>query len=218
MRTDDSICRARTSRRTGQTFFFEGPRVRYDRGMDDFQEVVERARQAGQITADQLFAAFYEDIRRGARAAIRGSRPDQPLQATELVHEAYLQLRTLRGHQWQGREHFLRTAVRAVRRRLIDEIRASGAAKRGGDLQQTTLVALATEAPISLDDFIALDLALEKLRGQSDRRRRAADVLDLYFVFGFTWSEIGEIVGISVRTVRRDFRYARVWLRQEIGI
>jgi RNA polymerase sigma-70 factor, ECF subfamily len=186
--------------------------------MLDFDLLMKRAREDGQRTVDELFAALYPDIRQAVKGFLASTPPGRPFQATELVSEAYLRLRHLRGVDWHDRDHFVRTVARAVRRSLVDEMRKKQAVKRGGGMQQTTLGGLAAETPLSIEDLVALDQALERLRVGRDSLRREAEVIDLHFFFGFTPSEIAETLGISDRQVRRDFAHARVWLRREIGI
>jgi RNA polymerase sigma-70 factor, ECF subfamily len=186
--------------------------------MVEFDEVIRAARSGGDRTVDQLFSQYYPEIRRAVQGLVVSAGPGQPVQPTQLVHEAYLRLRDLQGMDWQDRNHFLRTVVRAVRRALVDEARQRKAIKRGGGLQQTTLVSLAVEVPISADDLIALDQALEKLRDQPGNLAREAEVVDLHFFFGMNAAEIAATLGISDRQVRRDFAHARAWLRREIGV
>jgi RNA polymerase sigma factor (TIGR02999 family) len=186
--------------------------------MIDIELLVRKARDDGQRTVDQLFTALYPDIRQAVKGLMVCTRPDQPLQATELVNEAYLRLRQFRGADWKDRDHFVRTVARAVRRALVDEVRSNNAAKRGGGLRRTTLGTVAVETSVSAEDLIALDQALERLRQGRQALRREAEVLDLHYFFGLTPPEIADTLGISDRQVRRDFAHARVWLRHEIGV
>lgn len=159
---------------------------------------------------DTLFSAIYEDLHRRARLLARDA--GATLSATALVHEAYLKL-CGRGLSLNDKGHFFALAARAMRQILLNGARERAAQKRGGDLQMTTLdsALVATSRGV---DVIALDQGLQRL---ADVDARLAQVVDLHFFAGLGFAEIGELLGLSERTVARDWRAARVLLQSQLG-
>jgi RNA polymerase sigma factor (TIGR02999 family) len=165
----------------------------------------------------EMLRELYDELRGLARARLKRERPGQTLRTTELVHEAYLRLSASKPNAWQGRGHFFAAAAEAMRRILIERARARGRIKRGGDesgrAPQRLLLEDLTAADLAVDydveEILALDDALERL-GRSDRR--AADVVRLRFYGGFNTQETAEALGVTDRTVRRDWTFARAWL------
>ncbi|MGQ0720070.1 MAG: ECF-type sigma factor [Candidatus Eiseniibacteriota bacterium] len=164
-----------------------------------------------------MLEALYQELRALARAKLKRERPGQTLRTTELVHEAFLRLQSAKSGAWQGRGHFFAAAAEAMRRILIERARARGRMKRGGDesgrAPQRLLLEDLTAADLAvgydIEEILALDDALERL-GRSDRR--AADVVRLRFYGGFNTQETAEALGVTDRTVRRDWTFARAWL------
>jgi RNA polymerase sigma factor (TIGR02999 family) len=168
---------------------------------------------------DRLTPLVYNELRHLADGYIRHERPGHSLQATALVHEAYLRLVRVGEMGWQDRVHFFAVSARMMRRILVDHARARQAAKRGG--------AVAVEAPAPavdpdelpapeterVDELCALDDALDRL-GRFDQRR--AQVVELRFFGGLSVEETATAVGVSPQTVMRDWRLARAWLMREI--
>jgi RNA polymerase sigma factor (TIGR02999 family) len=183
----------------------------------EFDDFVRRVREADQPTIDALFSDLYEAIRREARRLIKLERPGHTLQATDLVSEAYLRLRELKGVDWQDRAHFLRTVARAMRRALVDLARRRKAKKRAG-LDQLTYVTLGVRKVLALEDLITLEDALEKLSVGSGNLPREALVLEMTFFAGATKAEIAQSLDITERQVYRDYAHARVWLRREFAL
>lgn len=183
----------------------------------EFDDFVRRVREADEPTVDALFADLYEAIRREARRLIKLERPGHTLQATDLVSEAYLRLRDLKGVEWQDRAHFLRTVARAMRRALVDLARRRKAKKRAG-LDQLTYVTLGGEKVLALEDLITLEDALEKLSAGSGNLPREGLVLEMTFFAGATKAEVAQSLEITERQVYRDYAHARVWLRREFGL
>ncbi len=161
-----------------------------------------------------LMPVVYDELRRIAAAHLARERADHTLQPTALAHEAYLKLVDLSRAQWNDRAHFLAIAAGAIRRILIDHARLRQAAKRGGGQRMTLGWA---DAQVSADkdvDLIDLEEALQRL---SQRSARQAKVIELRFFAGMEVTETAEVLGISPRTVKEDWRVARAWLARELG-
>jgi RNA polymerase sigma factor (TIGR02999 family) len=159
---------------------------------------------------DRLFALAYEDLRAVARNQLRGSRDAEAVRTTELVHELYMKLADQAAPAYENRAHFYAIAARAMRQLLIDLARNRQAAKRGGDWARTTLSGKQVPAEMRLDEVLALDELLARL---SERQRQ---VVEYRFYGGLTEEEIAEVLGVSTRTVQREWTKARAWLYQEL--
>jgi RNA polymerase sigma factor (TIGR02999 family) len=162
--------------------------------------------EAGQ----QLMERAYQDLRRLAAAQLRGERPGHTLQATALVHELYLRLFSGETPAWEDRAHFLATAARQLRHLVIDHARRRNARKRGGPNARADVDLLGL-AGVPLDGRV-LDLD-EALRALEQLEPRAASVVELRFFGGLEEKEIAAALGISVATVKRDWTFARSWLK-----
>jgi RNA polymerase sigma factor (TIGR02999 family) len=174
--------------------------------LDDWRE--------GDATAyDRLIPMVYDELRRLARRQLRRERPGHSLQATQLVHEAYLRLADA-DVDWRNRTHFLSVAARVMRRILVEHARAKRSQKRGGGDFRVTLTGEVAAPPGDPIDVLTLNTALERLQ-QFDPRQ--AQVVELCYFGGLTYPEIGRMLGISEATVDRDLRHARAWLRREMG-
>ncbi len=163
---------------------------------------------------DKLLPLVYGELRRLSNRYFNQERRDHTLQPTALVHEAYLKLVVGESVQWEGRAHFFRVAARAMRRILVDHAIAHTAGKRGGGAARLTLdesLEVFQERAIDLE---ALNNALEKLREMDER---LCQVVELLFFAGLTQEEAAEILGVTDRTIRRDWTMARTWLRAELG-
>lgn len=171
--------------------------------------------QAGDEEAlERLLPLVYDDLRRIADRRLAGERAGHTLQATALVHEAYLRLVDHDRIQWQGRAHFLALAATTMRRILVDHARKQRAAKRGGDAVTLTLdedLAGGREPEV---DLVALDQALERLAAEEPRQAR---VVELRFFGGLTVRETAEVLDVSPATVKLDWSVARAWLFRELG-
>ena len=166
----------------------------------------------GAAVAD-LMPVVYDELRRLARGYVRRERA-QSVQATELVHEAYLRLAGDRPQRWQGRTHFLAIAAISMRRLLVERARARGAEKRGGGRVQVTLDDALVAGPGAAVDLLAVDEALSTLAALDARQAR---VVELRFFGGLTVEETAEATGVSPATVKRDWTLARAWLKRELG-
>jgi RNA polymerase sigma factor (TIGR02999 family) len=182
--------------------------------------------RAGNPAAEaELVPLVYEDLRRLAARHMRGERPGHTLQPTALVHEAYARLIGHEAAACQNRAHFLRVASRLMREILVDYARTRDREKRGGKHEKLPVdqvqearreglrKLLKLENSVQVEDLIALNDALQAL-GQLDARLER--VVDMRFFGGLTEDEIAEALGISLRTVKRDWELARAWLYDEI--
>jgi RNA polymerase sigma factor (TIGR02999 family) len=162
----------------------------------------------------KLIPMVHERLHRLAASYMRRERPDHTLQATALVNEAYLRLVSQKGTGWQDRAHFFGIAARLMRRILVDHARARQAGKRGGRVEKLSLDEALDFSPARSRELIELDDALESL-GRLDPQQ--ARVVELRFFGGLTVEETAEVLGISPRTVKRDWRVARAWLHGELS-
>jgi RNA polymerase sigma-70 factor (ECF subfamily) len=161
----------------------------------------------------RLTPLVHQELQRIARRCMRGERADHSLQATALVHEAYLRLVGAQRVNWQNRAHFLAMAARLMRRILVDIARARQYQKRGGDpLRVSFDDALQTSEKSR--DLVALDEALDALAKLNERKSR---VVELRFFGGLSVAETAAVLDVSPQTVMRDWKLARAWLRRELG-
>ncbi len=155
-------------------------------------------------------AEIYDELRKIAAIHLSRSARKPSLQATQLVHEAWIRLAN-RG--WKSKTHFLALASRTMRMVLIDSIRARMAAKRQGNLERMELAPgfeLATpEMPLSIDQLLELDRALDQLAAEDERKAR---IIEMHFFAGLEFQEIAEALEISLSTVKRDWQFSRAWL------
>jgi RNA polymerase sigma factor (TIGR02999 family) len=172
---------------------------------------------AGDPTAaERLVPAVYAELRRQAARAMR-REGDNTLQATGLVHEAYLRLVDQRRVAWKSRAHFFGIAAQLMRRILVDHARARHAAKRGGGLQQLTLGDADAAVPASADDgveVVALHETLERLAALDPTQAR---IVELRYFGGLSIEETAEALDVSPATVKREWAIARAWLRRELS-
>ena len=160
-----------------------------------------------------LMPLVYDELRRLARSYLQRERPDHTLQATGLVHEAYLRLVDQRTTTWQNRAHFFGVAAQLMRRILVDHARRHRAEKRGGEWTKVEFdEALAPSVSRSLD-VIALDDALHELAQLNPQH---SQIVELRFFGGMTTEEVAEVLDVSPRSVQREWRMARAWLRRQI--
>ena len=170
-------------------------------------------RQGNRLAEDQLIPIVYSQLKRIAANQLRGENPAHSLQPTALVHEAYLRLRGLQEIDWQSRSHFFRISATIMRRILVDHARAQHARKRGDGAVQVTLDSRLVAAGGSPADVLAIDEVLTRL---ATFDKRQASILELHFFAGQTFDEIAEQLGVSTRTVKRDWTMARAWLHEQL--
>lgn len=165
--------------------------------------------------AEQLFPIVYDELHRIASAYMRHERPEHTLQATALVHEAFLRLAGTSQDegQYESHRHFVATAAVAMRRILVNHAKARAANKRGGGQRTLELDDIAAEFSRRSIDVIALEEALERLATMDARQAR---VVELRFFGGMTFDDCAKTLGVSVRTVHNEWVHARAWLRDQI--
>jgi RNA polymerase sigma factor (TIGR02999 family) len=182
--------------------------------MSEITQILSQINSGDPAAAEQLLPLVYEELRKLAAAKLAHERPDQTLQATALVHEAYLRLATPNHQQrWDGRAHFFAAAAQAMRRILVDNARRKNRQKHGGDRNRVALQDLAIEPEEHQDDLLALDRALDRLK-QVDKT--AAELVQLRYFTGLTVDEAADMLDISTRSAERAWTYARAWLHREI--
>lgn len=171
-------------------------------------------RNGNQEARDHLIAAVYGELRRLAHHHLRRERPGHTLQTTALVHDAYLQLVDQRNVQWQSRAHFFGIAAHLIRRILVEYARRRAAGKRGG--RDAVRVPLDPELTVSHPRdvaVVAIDDALHALSSVDPQQSR---IVELRFFGGLTVEETADVLNISPRTVKRDWRMAKAWLQREL--
>lgn len=169
--------------------------------------------EGDQGALDRLMPLVYGELRRLAHSYMRNERAGQTLQTTAIIHEAYLRLIDAGQMRLDNRAHFFAVAARLMRQILVDLARTRGYQKRGGGTHQVSLDEALTIGPEGNDDLVALNDALDAL-GALDQRQ--SQVVELRFFGGLTEEEIGEVLKVSTRTVRSDWRLARSWLLREL--
>jgi RNA polymerase sigma factor (TIGR02999 family) len=163
--------------------------------------------------AERLFPLVYDELKRQARNYLRRERADHTLQPTALVHEAYLRLIEQTVLTADNRTHFFAIASRLMRRILVDHARHHNSAKRGGAARRLSIEDADFLPEQTAGDLLELNDALEKLEQIDERKSR---VVDMRFFGGLKEAEIAEILGVTEKTVRRDWQFAKLWLYREI--
>ena len=163
---------------------------------------------------DKLIPVVYKELRQLARNYMRKERAGHTLQTSALVNEAYLRLIDYKQMRWQNRAHFFAVAAQAMRRILVDHARAQQAAKRGAGGQKVSLDEAALISEVRAEELLALDEALGKLEQLDERRCR---IVEMRYIAGLSTEEVAEVMGISTRTVEREWRSAKAWLYRAIS-
>jgi RNA polymerase sigma factor (TIGR02999 family) len=164
--------------------------------------------------AEKLLPLVYDELRRLAAHKLSKEKPGQTLQATALVHEAYLRLAGNNQGQWSGRSHFYNAAAEAMRRILVDHARAKGRQKRGGgERRRLSLSVVELAAAADSEEILATEEAVRRLEGQDPT---AAQVVKLRFYAGLSVEDTAAAMGVSERTVMREWSYARAWLFRQL--
>jgi RNA polymerase sigma factor (TIGR02999 family) len=185
--------------------------------MMEVTRILSQIEQGDPNAAEQLLPLVYSELRRLAAARLANEKPGQTLQATALVHEAYLRLVGSESeHNWDSRGHFFAAAAEAMRRLLVDKAREKRSQKRGGgQLHRVELDDAVTiqQEPSQNDELLALDIALDRLQ-QKDAVK--AELVKLRYFAGLTGAQAAEALGIGVSTADKYWAYAKVWLRFEM--
>jgi RNA polymerase sigma factor (TIGR02999 family) len=182
--------------------------------MDAITEVLNAIEQGDPRAAEQLLPLVYDELRKLAAQKLAQEKPGQTLQATALVHEAYLRLVDVeKAPHWDSRGHFFAAAAEAMRRILVEQARRRGRLKRGGDRQRLDLDALQLSVPEAADELLALDEALSEL---AQLHPDKAELVKLRYFAGLTVPEAAQALGISTSTADRHWAYARAWLYRHI--
>jgi RNA polymerase sigma factor (TIGR02999 family) len=182
--------------------------------VSDLTKILEQIRRGDAAASEQLLQEVYGELRRLASAKLARESATQTLQATALVHEAYLRLIGRESPPWSGRAHFFGAAAEAMRRILVESARRKHRLKHGGGQRRVDLDSecLVDEAPSI--DFLALDTALDKLAAKEPQK---AEVVKLRFFAGLTMPQVAEALGISLATAERHWTFARSWLYVELA-
>jgi RNA polymerase sigma factor (TIGR02999 family) len=181
--------------------------------MNDVTHLLEAVGQGNPKAAEELLPLVYEELRRLAAARMAHENPGQTLQATALVHEAWLRLVGSNPVQWNGRGHFFGAAAEAMRRILIERARKKARIRHGGQLERVDLDKVTVATQDSDEVIVAVNEALEKLAAESPQK---AEIVKLRYFGGLEHAEIAEVLGVSEPTVRRHWAYARSWLYAEL--
>jgi RNA polymerase sigma factor (TIGR02999 family) len=195
----------------------------YTAHMSDVTQLLEAIQRGQPQAADALLPLVYDELRQLARSKFQQEKPGQTLQATALVHEAYLRLvgereqrtvNSVEAGKWNGRGHFFAAAAEAMRRILVEQARRKRQVQRGGDLERVPLEIAEPVHEKPGDDLLAVDESLARLEAQDPL---AASVVKLRYFAGLSMPETAEALGISLRTAERNWTYARTWLHRELG-
>jgi RNA polymerase sigma factor (TIGR02999 family) len=174
--------------------------------------LLQRWQQGDQEALASLAPMVYRELRRIAARYLRGEAAGHTWQATDLVHEAYLQLADAKV-DWQDRAHFLAVAAQQMRRLLVDHARGKRRAKRGGGIHAITLDEEMLPSPTPVDSLLDLDAALTRLAAQDQRK---ASILELHVFGGLTYEETAKVLDLSPATVNRELRFAKAWVFKEV--
>lgn len=182
--------------------------------MSDVTRILSQIESGDPLAAEKLLPLVYEELRKLAAVRLAQEKPGQTLQATALVHDAYIRLVDVEKVQhWDSRRHFFSAAAEAMRRILVESARRKRGPQHGGGLFRHDLDAVDLADPPDRDDVLALDEALQKLAAHD---KSAADVVQLRFFAGLPLAEVAKSLDISPRTADRLWAYARAWLHQEM--
>ena len=175
--------------------------------------LLEAWRRGDSGALDKLIPIVYEDLRRLAGRYMRSEEPDHTLQATALVHEAYLRLTREQDRTWENRAHFFAVAAQIMRNLLVDHARAATRFKRGGGSAEISLEDAPQLTTAEPEVMLALDEALERL---AELDPRASRIVELRYFVGLSNKEAASVLGASEKTVTRDWNTAKAWLRAEL--
>src|SRR5215831_9058738 len=181
--------------------------------MSEVTRILQSIEQGDPKAAEELLPLVYDELRKLAAAKMACEAPGQTLQATALVHEAWLKLAGSERQQWRGRAHFFGAAAEAMRRILIDKARRKASLKRGGDQPPEELRESRIELSAPSDEILAVHEALDSLAAEDPL---AAEVVKLRYFVGMTVPEIADALEMAPRTADRHWAFARAWLKRAI--
>jgi len=181
--------------------------------MSDVTQILNAIEQGDPHATDELLPLVYEELRLLAARKLSQEKPGQTLQATALVHEAYIRLVVGEGQSWNSREHFFKAAAEAMRRILVESARRKGRLRRGGNRDRVSLDDVDLAIGGLPEDVVALDEALAKL---AEEKPLIVKAIELRYFAGLTLEQIAGILGVSERTVSSYWTYAKAWLYREI--
>jgi RNA polymerase sigma factor (TIGR02999 family) len=181
--------------------------------VSDVTRILQAVEQGDSKAADELLPLVYDELRKLAAFKMSQQPPNQTLQPTALVHEAYLKLLGVGNHSWQDRRHFFAAAAEAMRHILVDRARRKAAARHGGGWQRLDLDNVIVAMQTTDEAVLLVSEALEKLAAHD---REAAELVKLRFFAGLTFAQAAEVLGQSERTAKRTWAYARAWLFKEL--
>jgi RNA polymerase sigma factor (TIGR02999 family) len=191
-----------------------GKRPRLGPEAQDITVLLDRVAAGDRQSTDRLLEAVYDQLRKIARQHMKDEKPGHTLEATALVHEAYLRLVRNKELKWSSRAQFYVAAARAMQRILVEHARKKNRLKRGGDRRPVASNVLDLASDENLEDVVALNEAINRLEGED---ARAALVTRLRFYAGLTVEETAKAMKVSERTVMREWAYARAWLHDALG-
>jgi RNA polymerase sigma factor (TIGR02999 family) len=182
--------------------------------MTEVTQILSAIEQGDPHAAEQLLPLVYDELRRLAAMKLAQEKPGQTLQATALVHEAYLRLVDVeKAQHWNSRGHFFAAAAEAMRRILVENARRKGRSKHGGGRQRVDLDAVQNAIEMPADHLLALDEALARL---AERDPQTAQLVKLHCFAGLSINQAAQTLGISSRTAYRDWAFAQAWLYRDI--
>lgn len=183
--------------------------------MSDVTQILSQIESGDPSAAEQLLPLVYDELRKLAAAKLAQEKPGQTLQATALVHDAYIRLVDVeKAQHWSSRGHFFGAAAEAMRQILVNNALRKRRPKHGGDRRRVDFEATLTLSDSVDEDILALDEALSKL---ADVDKTSAEVVKLKYFAGLAIPQIATVLGVSARTVDRRWAYARAWLHQELS-
>ena len=177
--------------------------------MTDLTQMLRASEQGDPKAAEDLLPLVYNELHKLAVAKMAHEAPGQTLQATALVHEAWLRIAGSNATVWEGRRHFFAAAAEAMRRILVEAARRKQRQRHGGGLERVEVEAVEISAPMPDDELLALDEALTRL---SEINPEAVELVKLCFFVGLTQEQAAKELGVSVSTAERLWAYARAWL------
>ena len=183
------------------------------RSLSDVTHILEAIEQGDPKAADELLPLVYGELRKLAASKMARESPNQTLQPTALVHEAWMRLVGEANPKFDGRAHFFAAAAEAMRRILIDKARRKRALRHGGGQQRVDLEDLDVASPADVDQLLAINDALDKLAAQN---KVEAELVKLRYFVGLTLEEAADVLGISARTADNYWAHARAWLFREL--